>query len=287
MLGDSGRDQRAARPHQRRLIPCRHDQDRARQPFGAERVLDEVAHLPAALAEQRDHVYIRRGPAGAIMPSSVLLPTPLPAKIPIRWPRAEREQPVDRADAGFERLMDHLALERVRRLGSQRDALGNLDFALPVDGVTKAVQDAAEQVRTDIHPEGAAERLHAAPRMKPVQLAERHQEYPPLVKADGLGEHRFVVRQAGHAAQLAEPDLEPDRLDHQADNSGDPAVAREARGIGDALEKSFRHGSHSIVGIAARERYRRAHRQCGHGPRSGSHPAGCSDPRPSGLPVPR
>ena len=51
-----GGDERAARAHQRRLVAGRDDHHRARQPFGAERVLDEVAHLAAALAEQRDHV---------------------------------------------------------------------------------------------------------------------------------------------------------------------------------------------------------------------------------------
>ena len=42
----------------------------------------------------------------AIAPSSVLLPTPEPANSPTRWPDAEREQTVDGAHAGGERLVD-------------------------------------------------------------------------------------------------------------------------------------------------------------------------------------
>ena len=86
VLGDRGRDERAARAHERGLVAGRDDHDRARQPFGAERVLDEVAHLAAALAEQRDHVDVGLARCRAIMPSSVLLPTPEPAKMPTRWP---------------------------------------------------------------------------------------------------------------------------------------------------------------------------------------------------------
>jgi hypothetical protein len=40
----------------------------------------------------------------AMEPSRVLLPTPLPPKMPMRWPFAAGQQAVDGADAGDERL---------------------------------------------------------------------------------------------------------------------------------------------------------------------------------------
>ena len=42
----------------------------------------------------------------AIMPSSVLLPTPEPAKMPSRWPRPHGQERVDRAHAEGQRLAD-------------------------------------------------------------------------------------------------------------------------------------------------------------------------------------
>jgi hypothetical protein len=66
----------------------RHDDHRAREPSGAEVVLEELAHLAAALADERDDATSAAVPR-AIMPSSVLLPTPLPPNRPTRWPRPQ------------------------------------------------------------------------------------------------------------------------------------------------------------------------------------------------------
>ena len=58
VLGDRGREERAADADQRRLIGGRDDDDRARQALGPEIALDELAHLAAALADQRDDVHL-------------------------------------------------------------------------------------------------------------------------------------------------------------------------------------------------------------------------------------
>ena len=71
---------------QRGLVAGRDDHHRTCEPFRAEDALDEFAHFAAALADQRDHVHVGLR-VRAIMPSSVLLPTPDPAKMPTRWPR--------------------------------------------------------------------------------------------------------------------------------------------------------------------------------------------------------
>ena len=142
---------------------------------------------------------------------------------------ADRQHAVDGAHARLQRLVDQLALERVRRLGSERHALLRFELALAVDRVAEPVQHAAEQARADVDAERAAERLHAAARVQPVHLAERHQQHAALVEADDLGEARSFVDQAGDAAELAEPDVEAGRLDHQADDAGDPAEVAEAR----------------------------------------------------------
>ncbi len=55
MLGDGHRGIGRLPAHQRRRVGCRHHDDRARQSGRAEFVLEKLAHLAAALADQRQH----------------------------------------------------------------------------------------------------------------------------------------------------------------------------------------------------------------------------------------
>ena len=54
--------------------------------------------------------------------------------------------------------LDRLALQRVGRLGRERHALRVLERPLAVDRVAEPVEDAAQQRRPHVHPEGAAQR---------------------------------------------------------------------------------------------------------------------------------
>ena len=54
-LRDAGGDEGGAQAHDRGLVRGRDDHDRAREALGAEVVLEELAHLAAALPHQRDH----------------------------------------------------------------------------------------------------------------------------------------------------------------------------------------------------------------------------------------
>ena len=54
-LGDARRGERGAQAHERGLVGGRDDDDRAGEAFGAEVVLDELAHLSATLADEREH----------------------------------------------------------------------------------------------------------------------------------------------------------------------------------------------------------------------------------------
>ena len=53
-LGDPGRGERGAQAQQRRVVGGGHDDDGAGEALGAEVVLDELADLAAALADQGD-----------------------------------------------------------------------------------------------------------------------------------------------------------------------------------------------------------------------------------------
>ena len=63
VLGDRGRVGGALQAHQRRRVGRRGDDDRAREAFVAEDVLDEFLHLAAALADQADDDHVGRGVA--------------------------------------------------------------------------------------------------------------------------------------------------------------------------------------------------------------------------------
>ena len=77
--------------------------------------------------------------------------------------------------------------------------------------------------------------------MDAVDLAERHQKHASLVEADDLGEHRRIVRQASHTAQLAHRDVDADGFDHQSDHACGAAILSEARLRLEPLEKTLNH----------------------------------------------
>ena len=164
----------------------------------------------------------------AIMPSSVLLPTPEPAKMPTRWPRPMVSRP----------SMARTPVSSGRSIASRSSGLGgsaasgtrsiDIHLALAVDRMAEAVEHAPEQPRADVHAEGATERLHRAARVQAVQLAERHQQHAALVKAHDFGQHRAVPGVARDAAERPEPHLEAGGLEHEADDARDPAVRGEA-----------------------------------------------------------
>ena len=103
ILGDRRRDERAARANERRLIAGRDDDHRAREPFGAERVLDEVANLATAFAEQRDDVDVRLRLSRDHAEQRALADARA-GEDADALAFAEREESIDRAHAGLERL---------------------------------------------------------------------------------------------------------------------------------------------------------------------------------------
>ena len=139
----------------------------------------------------------------AIMPSSVLLPTPEPAKMPMRWPRPTVSTP---SSARTPVAMGSSMGRRSSGLGGSAES-GTRTVVprspMPSMGWPEPVQGAAQHAGADLHAEGAPEGLHGAAGVDPVHLAQRHEEHATLVEAHDLGEHRRVLGEAAHAAQLA------------------------------------------------------------------------------------
>ena len=86
LFGDGHRHIGGLTAHQRRLVGRRGNDDAARETFRSQIVLDEFLEFAAAFADEPDDdgVGIRYG--GRAWRAVVDLPTPEPAKMPMRWP---------------------------------------------------------------------------------------------------------------------------------------------------------------------------------------------------------
>ena len=163
VLGDAGGGVRGAQAHQRRLVGGGDDDDDPVARGLAEVVLEELAHLAAALADQADDDDVGRRVPRAIMPSSVDLPTPEPAKMPTRWPRPQGVM-VSRArtPSGSGSAM------RWRRSGCGAAASSGrarrLQRGAVVDRAAEGVEHAAGEVRADAHPQAACRSARRARR---------------------------------------------------------------------------------------------------------------------------
>ena len=194
MLRDRGREQRRAQAHERGLVGSGDDDDGARHPFRAEILLDELAQFAAAFADERDHVHVASAPR-AIIPSSVDFPTPLPAKMPRRWPR-----PI-----GVKTSIARTPVWNGRLICCRSSGFGGRFFrprvnsrperAALVDRLAEPVDHAAEQAVADRHRAGERRRHHLAAGVDIIHLAERHEQNAVIAKTDHL-RHRLRSRRA-------------------------------------------------------------------------------------------
>ena len=151
-LGDARRGERGAQAHERGLVGGRDDHDRAGETLGAEVVLDELAHLAAALADQREHRDRGLGAAGDHREQRRLADAgagedahalPAPARHQACRARARRAGSC---------VVDHAAGERVRGAWSTpRDVRDVAQRRAAVDRAAEAVEHAAEQRGPDRH----------------------------------------------------------------------------------------------------------------------------------------
>ena len=131
---------------QRRVIARADDHHAALQPFVAEAVFDKFQHLAAALANQRDHRNVGAGVSWRSTDISVLLPTPGPEKMPMRWPRPQVCRP------SIARMLVAMGWRMFSRCsGAHAAAVDPPRFAqqqraFAVDRLAKAIEHAAEQL---------------------------------------------------------------------------------------------------------------------------------------------
>ena len=86
------------------------------------------------------------------MPSSTLLPTPLPANRPMRWPRPTVSSALIARTPTSSGFGDRLAIDRVERPAVRQWLFADVgERPLAVDRAGRAVDDAAEQAVADRH----------------------------------------------------------------------------------------------------------------------------------------
>ena len=162
------------------------DDDGVLEPARAERVADEVAHLPAALADQRDD-----GDLGARVPrhhaeQRALADAAAGEQTDALTP-TEREQGVDRAHADVERAVHGRAGKRVDGCRVPRPSRAVAKRAVAVDRLALGVEHAAEKRLPRRHGERPVQRTHARAGAHAVEGTCRHEQGAGAIETDYLG----------------------------------------------------------------------------------------------------
>jgi hypothetical protein len=174
-------------------------------PSGPERVLDEVADLAAALAQQRDHVDVG-GRVARDHPQQRALAHAAPGEDPDALPacRSVSRPSIARTPVSS----GSMVIWRSSGFGGSAES-GTRSSAsilpLPSIGCPRPLSTRPSRPGPTSTPNERPSGCTLLPGMQPLDLAERHEQHAALVEAHDLGEHRVVVAQAGHPAELAEP----------------------------------------------------------------------------------
>src|SRR5690606_39271334 len=124
------------------------DDDRAREPLGAENFLDEIVDLAAALADQADDDDV-----GARVPGDHAeqhaLADAAAGEEPDALTAAHREERIDAAHADVERPPHRVTTERVQEPPHQRHPLPAAQRGQVVERLPERIDHASEQLLAD------------------------------------------------------------------------------------------------------------------------------------------
>ena len=186
VFGDRGGDERGLQPDQAGRVAGRAHDDRARAARRAQRLLEEVDHLAAALADQRDDVHVRLGLARDLSHQRRLADARA-GEDADALALADGQQAVEDAHAQRQRLADARARQRIGR-GAIDGPFARLgDRAGAVDGLAEPVEHAPEQMVRHADRERTARRRHQRIGADARRLAQRHQHDLVAAEADHLG----------------------------------------------------------------------------------------------------
>jgi hypothetical protein len=235
---------KAARSRSRR-VRGRDHHDGAPHALRAEVLLDELAHLAAALAHERDDHDVGLGGARDHAHEGRLADAgsgkeaePLAA--------AKGNEGVDRAHPRDKRLADAAAAQRMRRRGRGGAGPAGRQRPEPVEGAAERVEHAAQQLRTGARDGRMVARHHLAAHVEAGGLAERHEQDPVFTETHHFrADAEIVGAQRPHEAVLAEADVRSVGLDDQPGDARDRADALHGRQVADLRPQQVDEGCHA------------------------------------------
>ncbi len=217
-------------------------------------MLEEFAHLAAALADQRDHrdIDIRAFHQHA---HQRRLAAARGGEDAHALPLAAGQQAIERPHPERQRLVDQATLQRVRRLGEHRiEMIGHQRaVGVAVDRAAESVQHAPEQAVADRHHVRAARRHDLGRVGNAVHVPDRGQQRGIARETDDFGLHLQRLSGALEQTQLADGDRGDHGLDDGSDHLRHAPANRQRRGLlqghahhlGDVVELAHRVTSDS------------------------------------------
>ena len=185
ILGNAGGHHRRTHAQQRRFIAGGADHDRVFQPVFAKRVVDKLAHLAPALADQSNDRHVGGRVLGHRAKQGRFA-HPRHRKSADALPPADREHRIHRAYARRQRLFHRLPLKRIQRIGMQRHRHGLADRAFAVHRPAHAVDHPPQQPRADRHRLVLLHGHDAIPPANAGRRRQRHHNHIVLIQADDL-----------------------------------------------------------------------------------------------------
>ena len=147
-------------------------------------MLDEAAHLAAALADQGQHDHIGLRAARDHAEQRALADAAATEETDALSPPAGQHR-IHRAHAGAQRRDDGIAIHRIERRWKQRIPHVRRE-RLSVERLTQRIDDATEQSRADANRHRAGARDDAIARTYTRGITERHGQQRALAEADDL-----------------------------------------------------------------------------------------------------
>ncbi len=185
MLRVGRRDLRSAQALERGDVARRDDDDALFPALRAERVLEELADLATALADERDdddvgfHAARDRAEQRALADAGAREQTDALSF-------AEREEPVEHAHARRDRAVDGATRERVGRIAIDEHDVAFVRLRSAVDRAAEPVDDATEERVRRAHREGSSRRFDEVVRSDARERAEWHRDRFARVESDDL-----------------------------------------------------------------------------------------------------
>jgi hypothetical protein len=190
VLGVRGGDLRGAKPLECRHVARGDDDDALLAAFGAERVIEKLADLSPALADERHDDDVRCSAAGDRAEQGALSDA-RSGEQAHALSFSEREQAIEHADAGRDGPIDRLSRHRERRIAVDGDVLAAVNRRAAVDGVAEAVDDTPEQSFARLDAKGRAGGFHDVIGTHADERAERHRDRFAAVEPDHFAHERL------------------------------------------------------------------------------------------------